>query len=79
MKNHRYPKYILLSRAGVAYEFIGKIRKADKRPKILLYGHDVHFRRPGNGVSDYQTIPATREEKKGFRGDRARGCGRIAT
>lgn len=63
-ENHRYPKYVLLSRAGVAFEFIGKIRERTAA-KILLYGHDVHFRRlemefavTGN--------PATREEKKGF-------------
>jgi len=43
-ENGRHLKYVLLSRADVALEYIDRIR-TKTNAKILYYGHDVHFRR----------------------------------
>jgi GT2 family glycosyltransferase len=60
--NGRSLNYVFLSRAGVAIHFIDKLR-AKTRAKILLYGHDIHFRRlemefaiTGNPATDRERI-----------------------
>lgn len=43
-ENGRYLKYALLSRAHVATEFIGPVRK-HSAAKVIFYGHDLSMRR----------------------------------
>jgi GT2 family glycosyltransferase len=62
--NGRYLEYVFLSRAGVAIEFIDRLR-AKTNAKIMLYGHDIHFRRLEMEYAITRN-PATDQERAGF-------------